>query len=99
MKEKGYTFGAGDPEDYVPLQVTPERKAVKWGEDLEVDLQTLPKNSPSRVKGLGEVIPCIMPASLDEYGNAEDTTPLTPMLGKAQTITIKKYLYRGEKDE
>lgn len=99
MKEKGYTFGAGDADDYVPKFVTPERKSVKWGVDLEVDLQTLPKNSPTKATNTKDMAPCIAPASLDDYGNTEDTAPLTPELGKPQKVVITKYLYRGEQDD
>lgn len=99
MKEKGYTFGAGDDEDYFPKMVTPERKTVKWGEDLEVDLATLPKTSPSKVRDIDEVVSCIVPVALDDFGNTEDNAPLTPELGKAQKVVITKYLYRGEQDD
>lgn len=99
MKEKGYTFGAGDADDYVPKFVTPERRAVKWGEELEVDLQNLPKHSPTKAKSINEVVPCLVPAMLDDFGNVEDSAPLTPILGKPSKVIITKYLYRGEQDD
>ena len=99
MKEKGYTFGAGDDADYCPKIVSPERKTVKWGEALEVDLSSLPRTSPSKVRSIEAVLPCIAPVPLDDYGNVEDNTPLTPQLGKAPKVVITKYLYRGEQDD
>ncbi|CCG83833.1 protein of unknown function [Taphrina deformans PYCC 5710] len=99
MKERGYTFGAGDEEDYVPRMVTPERKAVKWGEELEVNLTSLPKTTPSKVRHIEEVASCIAPVALDDYGNVATNTPLTPELGKPHKVVITKYLYRGEQDD
>ena len=99
-KEKGYTFGAGDEEDYRPAQITPTRRAVKWEEVLEIDLQTLPRNSPSHCSVDPQaVLPCIAPTSLDDFGNTEDNKPLTPIAGSAQRVVITKYLYKGEQDD
>jgi hypothetical protein len=99
-KEKGYTFGAGDDETYAPRLVTPTRKAIKWSETLEVDLLTLPKTSPTRAALLaGDVNSCISQLALDDFGNVEGAMPLTPVIGPAPKVVVKKILYKGEVDD
>lgn len=64
-KSRGWTFGAGDDDDWnpalhcAPLDVAPraeavadrprKKKAVTWDEQLETDLHVLPRTSPTEV--------------------------------------------------
>lgn len=109
QKEKihDYTLGPGDDDNWVPKELTPLKKGVKWDKLLESELgqsisnYTLEKPDCGKIKSQkGCLSKKVHMIRLDDLGNVLDARePLTPIIGKAETVIIQKFLYRGEEDE
>ncbi|EMR09950.1 hypothetical protein PNEG_01708 [Pneumocystis murina B123] len=107
QKEKmhDYALGPGDDDNWIPRELTPLKKGVKWNKLLESEIgepnHTLEKLNSGKVKvQKGCLSKKTNLIRLDDLGNVLDAhEPLTPIIGKAETVIIQKFLYKGEEDE
>ncbi|QSL65774.1 hypothetical protein MERGE_000052 [Pneumocystis wakefieldiae] len=107
QKEKmhDYVLGPGDDDNWIPREFTPLKKGVKWNKLLEFEIgepnHTLEKLNSSKIKvQKGCLSKKTNLIQLDDLGNVLDARePLTPIIDKAETVIIQKFLYKGEVDE
>ncbi|KTW28253.1 uncharacterized protein T551_02672 [Pneumocystis jirovecii RU7] len=109
QKEKthDYTLGPGDDDNWIPRELTPLKKGVRWDKLLESEFgqsksnHTLEKSNSKKTKTQkGCLSKKTQMIRLDDLGNVLDARePLTPIIGKAEKVIVQKFLYKGEEDE
>ncbi|OLL22285.1 hypothetical protein NEOLI_001546, partial [Neolecta irregularis DAH-3] len=97
--ELGYATGPGDDDTWgPPPQITPTRKAVKWGLKLEEEDDVKLSDPAQAIIKRPEKGCLIIKAKLNEFGNVidhkDDPSPTKPF-----KVTVQKILYRGERDD
>ncbi|KTW25971.1 hypothetical protein T552_03245 [Pneumocystis carinii B80] len=104
-KKHDYALGPGDDDNWIPKELTSLKKGVKWNKLLESEIgepnHGIEKLNSSKIKvQKGCLSKKTKLIRLDDLGNVLDARePLTPVIGKAETVIIQKFLYKGEEDE